>query len=152
MQVLERQGRKDEALQVFEQAYAVDADSPMVGFRRAKAYASAGRIDVRPFAALHSISRSSSSLPVRSSDLQIALPALQQLAILAPDEFNIHFLLGKIHLALGDRPSATRAFASALDLEPGMGPAIKAAQTPRESAEDDQGVTEGSQMTEGAGA
>jgi predicted Zn-dependent protease len=47
LQVLERRGRKDEALQVYEQAFAVDPESPMVAFRRAKALASMDRFDVR---------------------------------------------------------------------------------------------------------
>lgn len=33
---------------MYEQAFVVNPDSPMVGFRRAKALASIGRIDVRP--------------------------------------------------------------------------------------------------------
>lgn len=46
LQVLERRGKKDEALHIYEQAYIVNPDSPMVGFRRAKALASVGRIEV----------------------------------------------------------------------------------------------------------
>jgi hypothetical protein len=45
-----------------------------------------------------------------------------------------------------------RSFAYALDLDPSMGPAIKAAQLPREpAAGGDDADDDGSQMTEGAG-
>lgn len=45
-QVLERRGQKAEALELFEQAFAISPDSPMVAFRRAKALVSVGQIQV----------------------------------------------------------------------------------------------------------
>lgn len=80
------------------------------------------------------------------------MPALQQLALTAPNEFNVHFLLGKIYTLLADPANAMRSFAYALDIDPKMSAAIKAAQTPRDAGdgEDGGGEADDSQMTEGA--
>jgi anaphase-promoting complex subunit 3 len=45
----------------------------------------------------------------------------------APDEANIHFLLGKCYLRIGRRPEATVAFTSARELNPKLEGAIKSA-------------------------
>lgn len=37
---------------------------------------------------------------------------------LAPDEFNVHFLLGKLYGAMGDKANMTRSLTFAQDLEP----------------------------------
>jgi anaphase-promoting complex subunit 3 len=80
------------------------------------------------------------------------LPALQQLVLKAPNEFNIHFLLGKIYTLLRDPANATRSFAYALDIDPKMSGAIKAAQTAHLMEDgDDDGQDDGSQMTQGPG-
>lgn len=47
LQVLEKSGEKEEALEIFNRAYEIAPDSPMVGFRRAKALVSLGKIQVR---------------------------------------------------------------------------------------------------------
>ncbi|KAL7416080.1 hypothetical protein BDY24DRAFT_337601 [Mrakia frigida] len=111
-QVLERRGKKEEALELFERAFAISPDSPMVAFRRAKALVSVGQI-------------------------QPALSALQTLVLKAPNEFNIHFLLGKLYKLTDDPANAMKSFAHALDLDPKMNAAIKIAGQPAKAEEDD---------------
>jgi anaphase-promoting complex subunit 3 len=109
--VLERRGKKKEALELFERAFAISPDSPMVAFRRAKALVTLGQI-------------------------QPALHALQTLVLKAPNEFNIHFLLGKLYKLTHDPANAMRSFAHALDLDPKMAAAIKLAQEPAKGSDE----------------
>ena len=101
----------------------------MVAFRRAKALVTLGQI-------------------------QPALSALQTLVLKAPNEFNIHFLLGKLYKLTHDPASAMRSFAHALDLDPKMAPAIKLAQEPakdsEEGDEEEIGVDESYRTDEGS--
>jgi len=80
---------------------------------------------------------------------QIALPELQDLAIVAPNEFNVHFLLGKIYMRLGEPAKAMRPFAYALDIDPSMSTAIRAAQQPPQPAGSED-EADNSQATEAA--
>ncbi|CDZ97175.1 DNA-binding cell division cycle control protein [Phaffia rhodozyma] len=113
-QVLEKRGEKEEALKVFERAFEIAPDSPMVGFRRAKAMVGLGHI-----------------MP--------ALAALKTLVIKTPNEFNIHFLLGKLFKQINDHANSMKSFAYALDLDPKMSSAIKAAQASGRDEEEEEG-------------
>lgn len=50
--------------------------------------------------------------------LQVAHKDLLSLAALAPDEFSVHFLLGKVYGALGQKNEMTESFTYAQDLDP----------------------------------
>jgi anaphase-promoting complex subunit 3 len=66
--------------------------------------------------------------------------ALKDLEILkdhAPDDANVHFLLGKCYKRIGDKTSAIRHFTVALNLDPKASAHIKEAM---ESLEDDERV------------
>jgi anaphase-promoting complex subunit 3 len=69
-----------------------------------------------------------SFLPGCFSCEQPALTTLLTLSLAAPNEFNVHFLLGKLYLSVGDPANASRSFAFALDLDPKMAGAIKSVQ------------------------
>lgn len=157
LQVLERRGKKEEALELFERAFSISPDSPMVAFRRAKALVALGQIQVRSSPA----SAPSPSLffpPTPATDSTVppppfppptllcrqpALLALQTLVLKAPNEFNIHFLLGKLYKLTHDPANAMRSFAHALDLDPKMASAIKAAQEPAKEDGEDEDDEEG---------
>ena len=51
-------------------------------------------------------------------DKQSALRDLLIVREQAPDEFNVHYLLGKLYAALGDNINMTRSLTFAQDLEP----------------------------------
>ena len=50
--------------------------------------------------------------------LQVAHKDLLSLSALAPDEFSVHFLLGKVYGALGQKNEMTKSFTYAQDLDP----------------------------------
>lgn len=37
---------------------------------------------------------------------------------MVPDEASVHFMLGKLHKSMGDKPSAVKHFTIALNLDP----------------------------------
>ena len=51
-------------------------------------------------------------------ELGAALGDLKVLKEIAPDEANVHFLLGRCYRGLGDRGLAIRCFTEALNLDP----------------------------------
>jgi anaphase-promoting complex subunit 3 len=55
-------------------------------------------------------------------DLQPALKELKILKDLAPDEANVHFLLGKLHKLLRDKKMAIKHYTIALNLDPKVRP------------------------------
>lgn len=61
-----------------------------------------------------------------------ALKDLQYLKDIAPDDANVHFLLGKTYKKLGEKQSAIRHFTIALNLDP------KASQYIKEAMEMDE--------------
>lgn len=72
-----------------------------------------------------------------SEEIQEAIAALEPLSREAPDEANIHFLLGKCYLRQGRRADATVAFTSARELQPKLEGAIRSAM--EANGEDDDG-------------
>ena len=50
--------------------------------------------------------------------MQVALAELEKLKTNAPNEFNVHFLLGRLHGHLGDRAAMVRHLTYAQDLDP----------------------------------
>lgn len=74
---------------------------------------------------------------LKSVDLQEAIAGLEPLSCEAPDEANIHFLLGKCYLRQGRRGDATVAFTSARELQPKLEGAIKSAM--EADGEEDEG-------------
>lgn len=63
---------------------------------------------------------------------------------LAPDEFNVHYLLGKLYGAIGDTANMTRSLTYAQDLEPRAAGRIReiietSGRTDKDEDEEDQG-------------
>ncbi|CAG8134538.1 unnamed protein product [Penicillium salamii] len=67
-------------------------------------------------------------------EYHLALVELNALKDMAPDEANVHYLLGKLYKMLQDRPAAVRHFTAALNLDPKAAQYIKDAM---ESLDDD---------------
>jgi anaphase-promoting complex subunit 3 len=65
-----------------------------------------------------------------------ALKELEHLKDSAPDDADVHFLLGRTYKILGDRANAVRHFTIALNLDPKAQPWLKKAM---ESLSDDDG-------------
>ncbi|KAI9654104.1 MAG: anaphase-promoting complex subunit cdc27 [Bathelium mastoideum] len=108
--VLEKQRKLSQALAQYDRATTLDPRSTSARFKKARALFH-----------LH-----------RPKD---ALCELQALKDLAPDDANVHFLLGKVYKALRERPSAIRHFTMAMNLDPKASPFIKEAM---ESIDDDE--------------
>lgn len=73
-----------------------------------------------------------------------ALRDLMLVRDMAPDEFNVHYLLGKLYGAMGDKVNMTRNLTIAQDLEPRAAGRIReiietAAQTSDEEEEEREG-------------
>ncbi|GAA96726.1 uncharacterized protein L969DRAFT_97077 [Mixia osmundae IAM 14324] len=90
---LEKLGKRVQALEQYDAACLLAPTSQAVKFRRAKA-----RIATRQF--------------------EPALRDLLDLKDEAPDEFNVHYMLGKLYGAMGDRTKMTRHLTYAQDLDP----------------------------------
>lgn len=55
---------------------------------------------------------------MKLQELKLALAELKILKDMAPDEANVHYLLGKLYKSLHDRANAIKHFTSALNLDP----------------------------------
>lgn len=91
--VLEKLDRKKEALEMYERACLLAPTSPAVRFKRVRML-----MELRHF--------------------DSALRDLMLVRDMAPDEFNVHYLLGKLYGAMGDKVNMTRNLTIAQDLEP----------------------------------
>lgn len=92
-QVLDRQRRPDAALTAFHSAVALDPSSIMARFRRAQTLLKLG-------------------------DTAASLKDLLLLKDRAPDDANIHFLLGRCYKRIGERANAVRCLTIAMNLDP----------------------------------
>jgi anaphase-promoting complex subunit 3 len=91
--VLEKMKNPKAALVQYSKACELDAKSPLCRFKKA-----------RVLMTLH--------------EYQKALVELRVLKDIAPDEANVHFLLGKVYKVLRQKGSAIRHFTMALNLDP----------------------------------
>ena len=90
--VLERQRRHEEALQQYERACELAPTNALARFKKAKAL-----ILVRDFTS--------------------AMNDLHILKELAPDEANVHYLLGKMYRQFGDKHNAMKHLTIAMNLD-----------------------------------
>lgn len=91
--VLEKLDRKKEALEMYERACLLAPTSPAVRFKRVR-------------------------MLMELKHFDSALRDLMLVRDMAPDEFNVHYLLGKLYGAMGDKVNMTRNLTIAQDLEP----------------------------------
>lgn len=61
---------------------------------------------------------------MKLQELKLALAELKILKDMAPDEANVHYLLGKLYKLLHDRANAIKHFTSALNLDPKVNPPL----------------------------
>ena len=113
LQVLDRLKKTEPALLQFELALKIDARSIMARFRKSQLLLKLGAADE-------------------------ALQELLHLKDAAPDDPNIHFLLGRCYKKLGDRASAVRHLTIAMNLDPKSHALIKEVMEGID-AEDDAG-------------
>ena len=110
LQILERLGHRREALVEYERACRLSPQSAAVKFKK-----------VKLLVALKQYSASRNKIQTSYSAnyvLQVAHKDLLSLSALAPDEFSVHFLLGKVYGALGQKNEMTKSFTYAQDLDP----------------------------------
>ncbi|GAB1218399.1 hypothetical protein ATERTT37_007653 [Aspergillus terreus] len=101
-----------------------------------------------PKAALHQYGRACSIAPhsvlarfrkaralMKLQELKLALTELKILKDMAPDEANVHYLLGKLYKMVHDKGNAIKHFTTALNLDPKAAQYIKDAM---ESLDDDE--------------
>jgi anaphase-promoting complex subunit 3 len=91
--VLERMGNQNAALLQYGRACTLSPQSVLARFRKARAL-------------------------MKLNELKLALVELKVLKDLAPDEPNVHYLLGKLYKMLHDKANAIRHFTAALNLDP----------------------------------
>ncbi|KAI9837830.1 MAG: hypothetical protein M1819_006764 [Sarea resinae] len=72
---------------------------------------------------------------------QTALTELKLLKDIAPDEANVHFLLGRLYKTLHQKANAIKHFTTALNLDPKAAQYIKEAMESLEDDEDDDGMS-----------
>lgn len=72
-----------------------------------------------------------------------ALTELEILKDLAPDDANVHFMLGRLYKMMRDKTAAIRHFTIALNLDPKAAQYIKEAMESLEDDEDDDFDEEG---------
>lgn len=94
--MLEKQGKHSQALVQYDRATNLDPRSAQARFKKARALLNRRR----PREALYE---------------------LQILKDIAPEEANVHFLLGKLYKITGARTSAIRHFTTAMNLDPKVG-------------------------------
>ncbi|PGH23630.1 hypothetical protein AJ80_02236 [Polytolypa hystricis UAMH7299] len=110
--ILERVGNQRAALQQYGRACSLAPESVVARFRKA-----------RTLMKLH--------------ELQLAHTELKILKDMAPDEANVHYLLGKLYKLLHDKANAIKHFTTALNLDPKAAQYIKDAMESLESPDDD---------------
>ncbi|BFZ60330.1 anaphase-promoting complex subunit cdc27 [Saitoella coloradoensis] len=98
--VLEKHKRFQEALVQYNRACQISPSSAMARFKKAR-------------------------ILMMQGEYMLALRELQALKDIAPDEGNVHFLLGQIYKHINDRPAAMRHFTIALNLDPKAAHLIK---------------------------
>jgi anaphase-promoting complex subunit 3 len=145
--VLEKSGDNTQALQFYEQACRFSPDSAMVAYKRIRVLVTMQRIQVRCVLRfpLHFPHNSPSSLPssldlilMKSYFLQEAITLLEPLVKKAPDEANVHFLLGKCYLKEGKRTEATVCFTNARELNPKLEAGIRKVMESNGEDEEDE--------------
>lgn len=92
-QVLEKVRQPQKALQQYRRALEINPAFGIARFRSAKVLLSLQRFDA-------------------------ALDELKQLRDMAPDESNVHFMLGRVYKQLGNRSEALRHYTIAMNLDP----------------------------------
>ena len=92
-QALNKLKQYHEALQVYTKACELDSKSGMAHFKRAQ-------------------------LLLQTGHLNDALRALVLLRDMTPEEANVHYLLGKVYKAFGEKSLAIKHFTTALHLDP----------------------------------
>ncbi|KAL4864485.1 protein bima [Aspergillus spectabilis] len=75
---------------------------------------------------------------MKLQDLRSALTELKILKDMAPDEANVHYLLGKLYKMLHDKGNAIKHFTTALNLDPKAAQYIKDAMEALDDDEDDE--------------
>jgi anaphase-promoting complex subunit 3 len=94
--VLEKQKQIGRALQFYNKAVELAPKAPQTRLKKARAHLAMGQLDA-------------------------AQKELLVLKDLAPDEANVHFLLGKLYQGINEKQSAVRHFTCALALDPKVG-------------------------------
>ncbi|EAW06362.1 anaphase promoting complex subunit bimA [Aspergillus clavatus NRRL 1] len=74
---------------------------------------------------------------MKLQELKLALSELKILKDMAPDEANVHYLLGKLYKMLHDKANAIKHFTTALNLDPKAAQYIKDAMESLDDDEDD---------------
>ncbi|KAL4807345.1 hypothetical protein BDV18DRAFT_116042 [Aspergillus unguis] len=75
---------------------------------------------------------------MKLQDLRSALVELKVLKDMAPDEANVHYLLGKLYKMLHEKANAIKHFTTALNLDPKAAQYIKDAMEALDDDEDDE--------------
>ena len=91
--VLERQGQQRAALIQYNRACTLSPQSVLARIRKARSLMKLG-------------------------ELMLALTELRVLKDIAPDEANVHYLLGKVYKMMHDKGNAIKHFTTALNLDP----------------------------------
>jgi anaphase-promoting complex subunit 3 len=79
---------------------------------------------------------------MKLQELKLALSELKILKDMAPDEANVHYLLGKLYKMLHDKANAIKHFTTALNLDPKAAQYIKdAMESLDDDEEDDEDMT-----------
>ncbi|KAB8231781.1 hypothetical protein BDV23DRAFT_42144 [Aspergillus alliaceus] len=74
---------------------------------------------------------------MKLQELKLALSELKILKDMAPDEANVHYLLGKLYKSLHDKGNAIKHFTTALNLDPKAAQYIKDAMESLDDEEED---------------
>ncbi|KKK11898.1 hypothetical protein ARAM_003788 [Aspergillus rambellii] len=75
---------------------------------------------------------------MKLQELKLALGELKVLKDMAPDEANVHYLLGKLYKMLHDKGNAIKHFTTALNLDPKAAQYIKDAMESLDDEEEDE--------------
>ncbi|OJD20153.1 hypothetical protein ACJ73_08513 [Blastomyces percursus] len=110
--VLERMGNQKAALLQYGRACSLAPQSVLARLRKARVL-------------------------MKLNELKLAHVELKILKDLAPDEPNVHYLLGKLYKMLHDKANAIKHFTTALNLDPKAAQFIKDAMESLENPEDD---------------
>ncbi|KAK2762596.1 anaphase-promoting complex subunit cdc27 [Arachnomyces sp. PD_36] len=110
--VLEKLNNPNAALLQYGRACSLQPQSVLARFRKARA-----------FMKLH--------------ELKLALVELKILKDIAPDEANVHYLLGKLYKMLHDKANAIKHFTTALNLDPKAAQYIKDAMESLDAHDDE---------------